>query len=301
MSCGLYGCNMEGIHMKLFDYSKRFSRVAEAWIKQNAGKYKVEELEARVPDLYMKWLNTPAAWLDGATPAAYFDQFDSAPLLVEMLLAYCAKNIAVPDPLLDRISALGQPCVQPLLTLFADESADEKPRALAGALLVEIGGKEPLDTCIRMIADENTPAEVREQAVSVLRGMGRGAENALLPAMEQAQGEAFGAYLDVLLDCSCDPRLYDWAVYGLRNYPDQREVYASFLLRLGDERAIEPLSRLLNSQDLGYLQYMEICNAIESLGGEVTVQREFSGDADYEQLRQLPEDEPDEQPDEPRE
>lgn len=287
--------------MKLFDYSKRFSRVAEAWIKQNAGKYKVEELEARVPDLYMKWLNTPASWLDGATPAAYFDQFDDAPQLVEMLMAYCGKNIAVPDPLLDRISTLGAPCVAPLLALFADESADEKPRAMAGALLVEIGAEEPLNDCVRMIAGENTPVDVREQAVAILRGLGRSAEPALLQAMENAAGEAFSAYLDVLLDCSMDPRLYDWAVYGLRNQPERREVFASFLLRLGDERAIEPLSQLLNSQDLGYLQYMEISNAIESLGGEVTVQREFSGDADYEQLRQLPEEEPEEQPDQPRE
>lgn len=287
--------------MKLFDYSKRFSRVAEAWIKQNAGKYKVEELEARVPDLYMKWLNTPASWLDGATPAAYFDQFSDAKLLVEMLLAYCAKNIAVPDPLLDRIASLGDRCAAPLLALFANGDADEKPRVLAGALLVEIGGDSPLETCIRMIADEATPAEVREQAVSVLRGMGKSAETALLQAMERAEGEAFSAYLDVLLDCSCDPRLYDWAVYGLCNQPERREVYASFLLRLGDERAIEPLTRLLDSQDLGYLPYMEICNAIESLGGEVTVQREFSGDADYEQLRQIPEEEPDEPVDAPRE
>lgn len=274
--------------MKLYDFSKRFSRVAEAWIKQNAGKYKVEELEARVPDLYVKWLNTPASWLDGATPAAYFDQFDDAVLLVDMLKGYCKANIAAPDPLLDRISTLGEPCVQPLLALFADDRADEKPRAMAGALLVEIGSAAPLKTCVEMISRTDASADVREQAVAILRGLGGAAEQPLLTAMEHAQGEAFSAYLDVLLDCSTDPRLYDWAVYGLRNQPEHREVFASFLLRLGDERAVEPLSQLLNSQDLGYLQYMEICNAIESLGGEVRVVREFSGDADYEQLRQLP-------------
>ena len=274
--------------MKLYDFSKRFSRVAEAWIKQNAGKYKVEELEARVPDLYVKWLNTPASWLDGATPASYFDQFDDAALLVDMLKGYCKANIAAPDPLLDRISALGEPCVQPLLALFADDQADEKPRAMAGALLVEIGSAAPLSTCVDMIACPDVSADVREQAVAILRGLGIVAEQPLLAAMEQAQGETFSAYLDVLLDCSTDPRLYDWAVYGLRNQPEHREVFASFLLRLGDERAVEPLSQLLSSQDLGYLQYMEICNAIESLGGEVRVAREFSGDADYEQLRQLP-------------
>ena len=272
--------------MKLFDFSKRFSRVAEAWIKQNAGKYKVEELEARVPDLYIKWLNTPAKWLDGATPAGYFDQFEDEKLLADMLKGYCHANIAVPDPLLDRISSLGEKMTGELLALFADDAADEKPRALAGALLVEIGGTQPLHTCAQMLCAD-VPGEVREQAVNILRGMGAAAEETLLAMMEHAEGDAFSACLDVLLDCSNDPRLYDWAVYGLRNQPGKREVYASFLLRLGDERAIEPMTRMLALTDIGYLEYMELCNAIESLGGEVRIAREFSGDAVYEQLRAI--------------
>ena len=210
--------------MKLFDFSKRFSRVAEAWIKQNAGKYKVEELEARVPDLYIKWLNTPASWLDGATPAAYFEQFSDPALLMEMLRGYCKANIAVPDPLLDRISSMGAAMTEALLTLFADPSADEKPREMAGMLLVEIGGTQPLETCVGLIADETAPASVREQAVNILRGMGGAAEKALLSAMETVQGEAFSACLDVLLDVSQDPRLFDWAVYGLRNQPGQTQI-----------------------------------------------------------------------------
>lgn len=287
--------------MKLFDYSKRFSRVAEAWIRQNAGKYKVEELEARVPDLYIKWLNTPAAWLEGATPAAYFDQFCDPALLLDMLKEYCARNIAVPDPLLDRIAALGEAMTEPLTALFADASADEKPRVLAGTLLVEIGGDHPMDVCMALLTGSDTPDDVREQAVAILRGMGGAAENALLSAMQGAQGGVYEACLDLLLDCSADARLYDWAVYGLRNQPDRREVYASFLLRLGDERAVEPLQQMLSLSDLRYLEYMEISNAIESLGGEVTVQREFSGDADYEQLRQLAEEPEDTPADAPRE
>lgn len=288
--------------MKLFDFSKRFSRVAEAWIKQNAGKYKVEELEARVPDLYIKWLNTPASWLEGATPAQYFEQFSDPALLMEMLVGYCRANIAVPDPLLDRISSLGECMTEPLLALFADASADAKPREMAGMLLVEIGGIAPMQVCIDMIFAEDVPAGVREQAVNILRGMESAAEGALLKAMEQAEGEAFSACLDLLLDCSRDPRLFDWAVYGLRNQPGRREVFASFLLRMDDERAIEPLSAMLPLSDLTYLEYMEIANAIESLGGEVRVKREFSGDADYEQLRAMnieddetPEDKPKEE------
>lgn len=274
--------------MKLFDFSKRFSRVAEAWIKQNAGKHKLEELEARLPDLYIKWLNTPASWLEGATPAGYFERFDDPEQLAKMLSGYCAANVAVPDPLLDRISALGGAMTGELLAIFTDASAREAAREAAGNLLVEIGGTEPMEPCIDLLSDDAAPAPLKECAVSILRGMGAAAEERLLSAMEQAEGSAYEALLDLLLDCSQDERLYDWAVYGLRNYPGRREVYASFLLRLGDERAIGPMTQMLSLTDIGYLEYMELCNAIESLGGEVRVSREFSGDAVYEQLRELP-------------
>ena len=39
------------------------------------------------------------------------------------------------------------------------------------------------------------------------------------------------------------------------------------------------------SQDINYLDYIEIVNAIEALGGEVDDSRDFSGDPYYESLR----------------
>lgn len=280
--------------MKLLDYTKRFSRVAEAWMKQNAGKYKADELEERLPDLYMRWLNTPASWLDGATPAAYFDRFSDAGELLELVGAYCRANIAVPDPLFDRIVALGDESRPVLTAALLDGDAPEKLRELAGGMLVEIGGTMPLDGCIGLIAEEATPEPVKEQAAAILRSAGGAAEQRLLSAMETADEPARRVYLDVLLDCSTDPRLFDWALYGLRNQPDRRVVYVSYLLRLGDARAIEPMQQMLRMTDLRYVEFMELANAIESLGGEVTVQREFAGDADYEQMRVRPgDDEPD--------
>jgi len=38
---------------------------------------------------------------------------------------------------------------------------------------------------------------------------------------------------------------------------------------------------------LNYLDYIEIRNAFESLGGEVDQERDFTGDKDYEALRQM--------------
>ena len=60
------------------------------------GHYKHEyqdnkhELEEQIPELYLKWLNTSADWLDGKTPGEYFAAYTDANELVDMLRAYNA-------------------------------------------------------------------------------------------------------------------------------------------------------------------------------------------------------------------
>ncbi len=41
----------------------------------------------------------------------------------------------------------------------------------------------------------------------------------------------------------------------------------------------------LTNEDTVYYDYMAIKNALEELGGEVTIDRDFSGDSDYEELK----------------
>ena len=40
------------------------------------------------------------------------------------------------------------------------------------------------------------------------------------------------------------------------------------------------------SKEINYIDYTEICNAIEMLGGEPDRKREFDGDAYYEMMKQ---------------
>ena len=46
------------------------------------------------------------------------------------------------------------------------------------------------------------------------------------------------------------------------------------------------LKEAAQSPDINYLDYVEVVNAIEALGGERPPEREFSGDPYYESLRQ---------------
>ena len=137
--------------MKLIDFDAHFGKYAEGWIAENRSKYKnMDELEEQIPELYLKWLNTSADWLDGKTPGEYFAAYTDAHELVDMLRAYNAQNVSIPDQLLERIVELGDQAVEPLMAL----AREQKNRALtvtALNLLIEIGSNAPLELCLDVI------------------------------------------------------------------------------------------------------------------------------------------------------
>jgi hypothetical protein len=103
--------------MDLFvmDFEKQFEKHLKQWMDQNRDKYKrPEQMEAQVEGVYERWLNSPATWLDGAAPIHYFERFDDAALLIKWMLKYITAGVWVPDPMLDRIVALGDQA-EPLL------------------------------------------------------------------------------------------------------------------------------------------------------------------------------------------
>ena len=54
-----------------------------------------------------------------------------------------------------------------------------------------------------------------------------------------------------------------------------------------DEAALRHRAEQVQAKDVGYLDYVEIVNAIEALGGERPSEREFSGDPYYESLKHV--------------
>ncbi len=273
--------------MTLIDFDARFGKYAEGWIAENRSKYKnMDELEEQVPELYLRWLNTPADWLDGRTPGEYFSAYSDPAELVDMLRAYNAQSISVPDQLLERLVELGRAAVEPLMTL----AREDKNRALtvtALNLLIEIGTDEPLELCLDLIDQADAQNELTDVAAELLTNLGSAVIEPILARMEKASKAAQEAFLDVLCNFPGDERIYTYTITAFNRCFDRRALYASYLGKLGDERAIDTLRSALSLSDLNYLDYIEIVNAIEALGGEVTEQREFSGDPYYESLRKM--------------
>ena len=75
--------------MKCINFDERFADYTSQWMKAHGKEYKnYQAMEADMPRIYMNFLNTPASWLEGITPGAYFTQFEDAKVLVDWFNEY---------------------------------------------------------------------------------------------------------------------------------------------------------------------------------------------------------------------
>ena len=77
---------------KCIDFDSRFADFTSRWMKEHGKEYRnFDAMEADMPRVYMTFLNTPARWLDGVTPGAYFTQFEDPKDLVDWMVDYVRK------------------------------------------------------------------------------------------------------------------------------------------------------------------------------------------------------------------
>ena len=92
-------------------------------------------------------------------------------------------------------------------------------------------------------------------------------------------------------------RLEDWKCECLRNFcrqksgfilvinPKKLSLYAGFVSRYGDERALPFLLEAIERDKISYADFEELRFAIESLGGEYNKERDFSSDKSYKAIK----------------
>jgi len=124
-------------------------------------------------------------------------------------------------------------------------------------------------------------------AAEALRDMGSAVVPGILAALPAATEAAETIFLDVLCNFPGDERIYALALRKFIAAADNRALYASYLGKLGDARAIPALLAAAESTDTNYLDFIEICNAVEELGGDAPPERDFSGDPYFESLKRV--------------
>ncbi len=273
--------------MKPVDIDRLFQLYIAQKLKEGV---KPEQLEDEIPDLYLEWLEQPNEMLEGKSPGHLFDGW-SGERLVEMLVAYISAGTGVPDPLLDALADApdSEGPLYGLLTgkrgSFPDTDAMLKARRYSAELLNQRGSRLPLADYLGIIAAGEGESPLFEAAAQGLAGMGEEIREDLLSALKGADGEAADCLLDLLAALEHDPRVFDALVRHFRGRYERRAFFAGLLARYGDEAAIPVLEEALES--VGYADYCVLRDAIESLGGTVEGQPDFSGDSDYEKMKLL--------------
>lgn len=275
--------------MKCINFDRAFERYMAEWIKENSEKYKddMDVIEDMMPDVYLDFLKKPADFLDGVAPQDYFEQFDNADMLVNWLCDYIAQGVPVPDLLLERVTALGNPAEKSLLALVARDDLPEETQMTAISLLREMESKAPMQRYIDYIASLEEPSDKGDLCAEALMSMGESVVEPILATLSGAGQTGRDIFADVLSNYPGDERIYELMIERFVTRDERRALFASYLAKLGDERAIPMLKEAAQSPDINYLDYVEVVNAIEALGGERPPEREFSGDPYYESLRQV--------------
>lgn len=275
--------------MKCINFDRAFERYMAEWMKENSEKYKddMDVIEDMMPDVYLEFLKKPADFLDGIAPQDYFEKFDNADMLVSWLCDYIAQGVPVPDLLLERVTALGDPAERSLLALVARDDLPEETQMTAISLLREMESKAPMQRYVDYIASLEEPSDKGDLCAEALMSMGESVVEPILAALSGAGQTGRDIFADVLSNYPGDERIYELMIERFVTRDERRALFASYLAKLGDERAIPMLKEAAQSPDINYLDYVEVVNAIEALGGERPPEREFSGDPYYESLRQV--------------
>lgn len=273
--------------MKCINFDHQFELYAAEWIKKNAEKYKnnMDIIEMMMPDVYMEFLSKPAQWLGGKSPDRYFAQFKDAQMLVDLMCQYEQEKVPVPDLLLERITELGKKSEKALIALFGKPGIEKAAEMTAISLLRELESIAPMQQYIDFIATLQEPDEKGDMCAESLENMGACVVEPILAALDKAGETGREIFADILCNYPGDDRIFALLMERFASQHDKKALFASYLAKFGDDRAIDALHAAAMERDINYLDFVEISSAIEALGGERPAEREFSGDPYYESLK----------------
>lgn len=268
----------------LIDFEQRFSEYLHEYLHDH--QLNEDEIEEATPDLYLDWLDTPQPWLNGMAPNAYFSSMDAV-TLIKTLGQYLIADITTPGPLLNCIADKNVETYPLLISLLRNYSGEneDKIRTVVVSLIEEMDMAHPYDYYIEVISESSEQSDFSEACADELRNAGPDYLEQVMSAFEQAQSSyAMDCLLDILTDLPYDDRTYGYAMERFLLSENQKAFYANCLGKIGNPEALPALEEALRQEGIKYFDYVAIRNALEELGGEVAIERDFSGDKDYDTL-----------------
>lgn len=262
------------------DFDGHFSQWLRGFLEENQDSLEdIRQLEAMMPELYERFIKSPADWLEGRAPESYFAG-QSPEALVAWLRRYEDEGVQVPELLLDTLAAEGEKARDALVALVGDAAAPQTARMMGVNLMREMALHPPAEMYIAWQLERALEDELADCALEGLEAAGEPLIPALMEALPQASEAGQEALLSILSRYPDQPGVYEALIRLFDACPERCAMLAAYLGRLGDDRALPVLMERALEPDLSYLDYIELRSAMEALGGEAP-ERDFEDDPSY--------------------
>ena len=266
--------------IKVIDVDSLFEKYISDYVYQNIGKVKPEEIENKIPELYVQFGSEKLKELDGKTPAEYYASF-SADELVECLKKHLEKRVEVSDFLCEALAIEKNELT---LVNAIDEDQEEEFTLYVMNMLSELKSQKCFERYLQFITWDYS-APIKELATEHLREFSDNVKEQVLALFNQSEEQVKEYLTEILAGCSHDDRVFNILIEQFVKNAKNIPLYAGYLAKYGDERALPFLMTTIEQEKITYADFEELRFAIEALGGEYNKIRDFKSDKTYKTIK----------------
>lgn len=266
--------------IKVIDVDTLFDSYISDFVYKNIGKVKPEEIENKIPELYVQFGNEKLKELDGQTPNEYYKSFSATELLA-CLNEHLTKGVAVSDFLCE---ALSDGANEDALINAISDDVDEEFTLYVMNMLSEIKSEKCLDRYLQFISWDYSET-IKELATEHLKEFSNLVKEKVLSLYNEADVKTREYFTEILAGCNKDDRVFDILVAEFAKHPKEIPLYAGYLAKYGDERALPFLMAEIEREKISYADFEELRFAIEALGGAYDKVRDFKQDKTFKKIK----------------
>lgn len=267
--------------IKVIDIDELFDKYISDFVYGNIGKIKPEEIENEIPKLYEKFGDETLKELGGKTPNTYYKE-SSGEELLECLKKHLETSVSVSDFLCEAITS-DMKNEGALVSALKEDESEEFTLYLMN-MLGDMGSKKAKDRYLEFVLWDFSEG-IRELATELLTGMAEEVKEDVLSHYVDADEKKKENLTEILSNCKNDDRVFNILVEQFAKHSENMPLYANYLAKYGDERALPFLLTAIEDEKIKYADFEELRFAIEALGGTYDKQRDFSSDKTFKKIR----------------
>ena len=267
--------------IKLIDMDSLFDKYISDYVYNNIGKINPDEIENNIPNLYNEFGDKVLDELDGKTPNSFYLGY-SGEELVSCLKNHIESGVQVSDFLCEAIQN-NIKNEQALLAELNNDNTEELVLYLMN-MLDAMNSKKAKNRYLEFILwDYSQP--IKELATEILCSMAEEVKEDILKTFSECSNLVKAYLTQILSYCKNDDEILEILINEFIANPKEIPIYAGYLARFGDDRALPFLKTAIENEKINYQDFEELRYAIESLGGEYTKKRDFTADKIYKKIK----------------